>query len=91
MGIANQLIALKVEEAERSAYLGKHHHNVEVEMERVELNWADEAWYGERQFPTEDVLAVLVVRMGKQVTYLASRTPLMTGELMEIIEGRLCN
>ena len=91
MGIANQLIALKVEEAERSAYLGKHHHDVEVEMERVELNWADEAWYGERQFPTEEVLAVLVVRVGKQVTYLAARTPLMTGELVEMIEGRLCN
>ena len=88
---AKRLTTLKVKEAELSAYLGEYHHDVGVEMEQVDLSWADEAWYGERQFPTEETLSVLVVRVGKQVTYLAAHTPLMTGEWMEIIEDRLCD
>lgn len=90
-GMAKRLTALKVKEAERSAYLGEYPHDVAVEMEQVDLSWADEAWYGERQFPTEEMLSVLVVRVGKQVTYLAARAPLMTGEWVEIIGNRLCN
>lgn len=89
-GMAKRLIALKVKEAERSAYFGKYPHDVAVEMEQIDLSWADEAWYGERQFPTEEMLSVLVVRVGKQVTYLAAHTPLLTEERIGVIEDRLC-
>lgn len=88
-GMAKRLTALKVKEAERSAYLGKYPHDMAVEMERIDLSWADETWYGERQFE-DGTLSVLVVRVGKQVTYQAAHTPLLAEDWIGVIEDRLC-
>ena len=54
----------------------------------MEIEWADEAWYGELEY---SVASVLVVRIGKQVTYLSARTGLMEEEVLAAIESRLCN
>ena len=56
----------------------------QVELEEVELPWADSAWYGENE-----TASVLVVRIGKQVTRLSAPLHLMTEELLPVIEGRL--
>lgn len=57
----------------------------QVEMDKVTLDWADSAWYGENE-----TASVLVVRIGHQVTRLSAPQPLMTEELLSVIQARLC-
>ncbi len=87
--LAKFLVALKVEEASRSAYMSTYSHDVSVEMAAAEIDWADEAWYGERHF-TDKMVSVLIVRTDKQVTCLCAPVPLMAEELLSAIESRLC-
>ena len=54
-------------------------------MEPVDLDWADEAWYGE----DDNGCSALVVRVGRNVTCLTSQEKLRTEELLTVIEGRL--
>ena len=54
-------------------------------MEPVDLDWADEAWYGE----DDAGCSALVVRVGRNVTCLTSQEKLLTEELLTVIEGRL--
>ena len=54
-------------------------------MEPLDLDWADEAWYGE----DDDGCSALVVRVGRNVTCLTSQKKLRTEELLTVIEGRL--
>lgn len=56
----------------------------QVDMEPVELTWADSAWYGENENAS-----VLVVRVGTQVTHLYAPQPLLTEELLPMLEDRL--
>lgn len=88
--VAEQLVEMEVERAARSAYLSTYSYDVGVEMAEVEVDWADEVWYGERHF-VDEMVSVLVVRVGKQVTFLSASVPLMTEELLPVIEARLCN
>ena len=58
-------------------------------MERIDLDWADEAWYGEQTGDGKVVGSALVVRVGRNVTCLTSQKKLRTEELLTVIEGRL--
>ncbi len=84
--LAERLVEMKAEKAARSAYLSTYSHDVGVELEKVEIEWADEAWYGELKY---NAVSVLVVRIGKQVTYLSARTELMEKNVLAAIESRL--
>lgn len=84
---ANQLVAMKREQAARSVYLSKYSHDVGLKLSKVEVEWADEAWYGKME---HGAISVLVVRIGKQVTYLSARTGLMEKEVFAAVGNRLC-
>ena len=58
-------------------------------MERIDLGWADEAWYGEQTGDGKVIGSALVVRVGRNVTCLTSQKKLRTEELLTVIEGRL--
>lgn len=54
-----------------------------VTLEKISLDWADAAWYGENE-----IASVLVVRIGKQVSSITAPMHL-TGELLAAMESRL--
>ena len=59
-----------------------------ADMAPVELDWADEAWYGQWQGEGR-MISVLVLRRGKLVARLSASVPLMTEELLPVIRARL--
>lgn len=61
-----------------------------VELVPVSLTWADEAWYGEQYSQEEgSTVSVLVLRKGTLVCRLSAPVPLMTEELLPVIQARL--
>lgn len=59
-----------------------------ADMAPVELDWADEAWYGQWQGEGR-MISVLVLRRGNLAARLSAPVPLMTEELLPVIRGRL--
>lgn len=61
-----------------------------ADMEPVELDWADEAWYGQwSSGDGERVISVLVLRQGTLAVRISAPVPLMTEELLPVIQARL--
>lgn len=58
-------------------------------LEPLELDWADEAWYGRMTLEEGEEITFLVVRIGDRVTRLVFPTDLMTEENLEIIRAEL--
>lgn len=86
-GMARALARSKVEEVTTANHsLSSFRDGICVTaMEPLDLDWADEAWYGE----DDDGCSALVVRVGRNVTCLTSQKKLRTEELLTVIEGRL--
>ena len=86
-GVARALARSKVEEVMTANHsLSSFRDGIRVTaMEPVDLDWADEAWYGE----DDNGCSALVVRVGRNVTCLTSQEKLRTEELLTVIEGRL--
>ncbi len=55
----------------------------QVEMERLELDWADEAWYGEN-----GGASVLVVRVGTRVSRVSAPLPLNDAGMLAVVRER---
>lgn len=55
----------------------------------VDLDWADEAWYGVCSAKSGEDVTVLVLRVGKQVTRMAYPADLMSGENLAAIRAEL--
>ena len=86
-GMARALARSKVEEVMTANHSRSSFRDVicVTAMEPVDLDWADEAWYGE----DDAGCSALVVRVGRNVTCLTSQEKLLTEELLTVIEGRL--
>ena len=86
-GMARALARSKVEEVMTANHsLSSFRDGICVTaMEPLDLDWANEAWYGE----DDDGCSALVVRVGRNVTCLTSQEKLLTDERLSVIEGRL--
>lgn len=56
-----------------------------VELTETDISWADSAWYGQGEGG-----AILVLRVGRQVTCLTAPEGLLTEELLSVLRERLC-
>ena len=58
-------------------------------LTRVEIEWADEAWYGTIPAESGEDISVLALRVSKRVTRMVYPADLMSEENLEIIRGEL--
>lgn len=58
-------------------------------LTRVEIEWADEAWYGTIPAENGEDISVLALRVGKRVARMVYPADLMSEENLEIIRGEL--
>ena len=58
-------------------------------MSRIEIDWADEAWYGKIDSKEGEDISVLVLRAGEQVTRMIYPADLMSPENLESIRAEI--
>lgn len=58
-------------------------------LSRIEIDWADEAWYGKIDSKEGEDISVLVLRAGEQVTRMIYPADLMSPENLESIRAEL--